>query len=432
MIQKVTVSILIVLLIIVGGLGFYSYSLNRQVGSLSEQLAVFREEQAGRVSALSGELDTLGSEVAAFRGETLTRVGSLEGEVGKVKTAVDSIGDQVNKALPRIDAVEDKVDTTLARVDSLGNEIKGVTDLSQSVIDPARVFQQVNPATVIISNGQRTIGAGFLYDADAHVVTAQHVIENLPDIFVVFPDGKSITAEVAGSCAISDVAVLKLDSKPDVPPLPMADSSKIKIGEPVVVIGNPFNLPHTLTSGIVSSANRTADIEYDSQSRLVPNLIQFDAAVNFGNSGGPLFNARGEVLGLVIARIGPDEGDGINYAVSANKVKRVAAALIKSGSFDYPSLGVTVTNLTPQTVQNRHLTSSHGVLVTGFTPDSPAQAAGMRADDIILAIDGVAIKDVSGLTSYLGEYKSPGDSATISLIRGSGTLELTVRLGKRS
>jgi S1-C subfamily serine protease len=221
--------------------------------------------------------------------------------------------------------------------------------------------------------------------------------------------------------------VLKLEDNPSIPPVALGDSSLIKIGEPVVAIGSPFELPDTLTAGIISQVNRTETIE----DRTTPNLLQFDAPVNPGNSGGPLANATGEFIGLVIARISASTGDGIYYAVSSNKVKRVAAAIINEGSFPYPQIGIGVVDLTPQDVQERSLDSINGVLVVSVTAGEPAQAAGIRVNDIIVAMDGVPVRNYDELTSYLGEFKSPGDTALIEVIRGSSRLEISLVVGAR-
>jgi len=164
----------------------------------------------------------------------------------------------------------------------------------------------------------------------------------------------------------------------------------------------------------------------------VPNLIQFDAAVNFGNSGGPLFDSAGGVIGLVIARVGPEEGDGIYYAVSSNKIRRVADSIIARGYFDYPWLGVSISDLTPQQVQDMGLESINGVLVSQIVPDSPAETADVQADDIIIGIDGAEIKNVAMLTSYLGEHLSPGEPTTLKVIRDTVTLEIAIEVGLRS
>jgi len=383
MFNKVLIGILVFLVIVNGGVCAYSYSLSEQIDILSEQLASFQEENEARFSATSDEF-------AALREEAATKIGILEYDIATV-----------------------------------ANEV------SQSVMNANEVYSIASQATVKISDGEMTIGSGFIFDAENHVVTAEHVVEYLSEIFVVLPDGRVSTATVAGSCQFSDIAVLTLEDGLDIKPPALGDSVTLSIGEPVAVIGYPFNLAQTLTSGIVSQINRSAEIEYDLQSRWVSNLIQFDAAVNFGNSGSPVFNSEGEVIGMVIGRIKPEEGDGIYYAASSNKVKRVASALISRGSFDYPWLGVEVVNLTPATVQKRGLETTHGVVVRGVFTWSPAEVAGIRVDDVIVAIDGVTVSDISELVCYLGEYRSPEEMVTVTLIRDSITQELSVMVGKR-
>lgn len=426
MTHKVIIGILVFLAIFSGSLGYYSYTLNQQIGYLNEKLIVFQEEQVTWVAAVSGALTNL-------RGETLTQVGNLKDGIDKTLTKINSIEDEIDGTQTRIVTLEDKTDETLDKIDALTAKISDATgELTQSVINASEVYQKVSLATVMISNGETTIGSGFIFDNHGHVVTAQHVVDNLSTIYVVLPDGRLSEAISTGSCQISDVAVLRLEDELDgVEPSALADSAKVRIGEPVAVIGTPFDLTGTLTTGIVSQIDRFAEIQYDAQSRRVPNLIQFDAAVNYGNSGGPLFNSEGEIIGLVIARVNPNDGDGIYYAVSANKVKRVVDELIIYGSFDYPWIGVTVSNLTPQAAQTRDLETTNGALVGGINPDGPAEVAGIKVDDIIVAIDGVNIRDVAGLTSYLGEYKSPGEAATITLIRGNSEMELSLEIGKR-
>jgi len=205
----------------------------------------------------------------------------------------------------------------------------------------------------------------------------------------------------------------------------------VRVGEPIVTIGNPFNLPQTLTAGIVSQINRFVEIEYGSKARWVANLIQFDAAVNSGNSGSPLINSAGEAIGMVIARVNPNEGDGIYYAVSSNKVKRIATSLIDKGFFDYPWLGVEIADLAPQIVRARGLETANGVLVKKVLTGSPAVAAGIKVDDIIVAIDEMATRDTADLTSYLGEHKNPGELVSLTLIRDTTKLELSFKISTR-
>lgn len=430
--NKVIISILIFLAILSGGLGYYSYTLGQQINSLSEQLVLFQTEQTALVGAVNDEF-------LAFRGEALSTFGNLTSELEENTAEISNLGNKVDDNLSHINTLEGKLDGTqanidaaIAQIDSLEDQIKDATGLSRSVIDAGKVFQRVGQATVRISDGERTIGSGFIFDNEAHVMTANHVVEELGEkIFVILSDGRSLPAVLIGTSIESDVAVLQLTNDPAIEPPPLADSAKVKIGEPVATVGNPFDLPETLTTGIVSQVNRFAEVRVDSQTRGVANLIQFDAAVNFGNSGGPLANASGEIIGMVIARVEPGEGDGIYYAVSSNKLKRVADVIIAQGYFDYPWLGVFIVDLTPQIAQAKALETINGVLVDGILADGPAEVAGIRIDDIIIAIDGTGVRNSAELTSYLGEHKSPGEEAVITLIRGNRNLELSLEIGKR-
>ncbi len=424
MANKVITGILVFLVLLSSGLGYYTYTLNQQIYSLSEQLNIFQEEQATQIDAMSDKLNTLSI-------ETLTRIDNLGGKIDENLTQILTLKGELDESLTEIGRLEDRLDETSAKIDTLESEMRDISELPQSVIDASQIYQRVSQATVRISNGERTIGTGFIFDREAHVLTAHHVVENLSQIYVVLPDGRISMATNAVSDPISDVAVLTLEEALVVEPLKLADSNSVIIGEPVATIGNPLDLNETLTTGIISQVNRFTEINYDSQTRWISNLIQFDAAVNPGNSGCPLVNAEGEVIGMVIARIDPGEGDGIYYAVASNKVKRVATSLIDQGFFDYPWLGVVITDLTPQMVNSRALETANGVLVTEIATNSPARAAGIKTDDIIVAIDGVTMRDVAALTSYLGEHKSPGESATLTLIRDTNELELTLEVGKR-
>jgi len=416
MATKIIITILILLAIISGGLGYYSYTLNQQIAllseSLSEQLFNLQVEQATQVAEMNEELGVI-------RAEITTQASRLEEEIGGTVNDIGALKTEISGTNTRIDTLENKVGTATA-------------EISELVIDASEIYKNVRQAVVRISTGDRTIGSGFILDRDSHVVTAQHVVERLTDVYVITADGRvSRAIKVAGS-TYSDVAVLTLEDKLNIAPPPVADSNKVNIGDPVATIGSPLDLPETLTTGIVSGANRFARIEYDTQFRWISNLIQFDAAVNYGNSGGLLVNSTGGVIGLVIARVNPSEGDGIYYAVSSNKLKRVATVLITNGYYDYPWLGVEITDLSPRMVESRALDSANGVLVERPTPGSPAEAAGVKGGDIITAMDGVALKSVGDFTSYLGEYKSPGDKTRLTIIRGASRLEISVDIGKRS
>ena len=424
MVNKVTIGLLVLLLFFVGGFGYYTYTFHQQVNMMRVELNTFQNEQAARTEAIQSEIMSLNNELRAG-------LDNLGAEIDKnIAHSVD-LEDKVGASLAVIDTLEQRVSGNLEEIASLKQELTEAAEIAGPVMNTPKVYQKVNQAVVRISNGQGTAGSGFIYSSEGHVLTAHHVIDKLDEIYVIIPDGKVFPADVVGSCAFSDVAVLKIDAIPGAELPTLSDSSKIKVGDPVAAIGSPFDLAESLSTGIISQMDRFADIEYDGQTRWVANLIQFDAAVNFGNSGGPLFDSDGGVIGLVIARVGPEEGDGIYYAVSSNKVRRVADSIIAQGYFDYPWLGIGISDLTPQQVQDIGLESIKGVLVTQIVPDSPAKVAGVQVDDVIIAIDSTEARNVAEFTSYLGEYKSPGESATLTVIRDTVTIDISLDIGLR-
>ena len=397
MFNKVIIGILVFLLLLTGTLCAYAFNLTEEIGALSEQLVVSQE----KIDALSERLVVTQKEQAAQISALNDELATFSGE-------------------------------TLARIDTLGDELRGVTtELEQSVINASKLYQEVSQSIVRISDGEETVGSGFAFGPDGHIVAPQHVVEGRAQIDVILPDGSTSAATIIGTCEYSDIAVLALEQSLTIEAMTVTDSATVRVGEPIIVIGNPLELPGTITSGIVSQTNRFVGVEYDAKIRWVANLIQFDAAVNFGNSGSPLLNSKGEVIGMVIARVDPKLGDGVYYAVSSNKVKRVATSLIERGSFDYPWLGVEVVNLTPETVRARDLATANGVLVKKIIADSPAEVAGIKVNDIIVAIDGMTVRGVADLTCYLGEHKSPHEVATLALIREGAEMELSLKIGKR-
>jgi len=386
--NRVILGVLVSALVFTGTLCTYAFHLGAKIDALSEQLVASQKQQAAEISALCDEMIT-------FKGETLA-----------IKTQ------------------------TLARIDALDNELRGVAiEMEQSVIDAGKLYQEVSQGVVRISDGEKVLGSGFAFDSEGHILTPQHVVEGQSQIYIISPDGYTSPATIVGACEYTDIAVLQ-QSLP-IPALTLADSTMVKVGEPVIVIGNPLGLPEAITSGIVSQTNRFVEVGYDTKTQWVASIIQFDAAVNFGNSGSPLLNSKGEVIGMVIARVDPKLGDGVYYAVSSNKVRRVALSLIERGSFDYPWLGVEIANLTPETARARNLETVNGVVVKTVIPVTPAEAAGIKVDDIIVAINGTLVQEVAELTCYLGEYASPDDEVTLALIRDGAKIELPVKVGKR-
>jgi S1-C subfamily serine protease len=430
MLNKVMLGLLVLLLLITGGVGYYSYRLNQQVDELSRKVTNSEATQSTNIKAFDEELSALEQKIT-------NGIDGLQGGIDETKGQLDSQKSEIESAQSEIAAVQAFLSDSKAQIDSLESQVgeldRSVSDLaekqdtiSKSIFDVSKVYDSVKQATVRISDGQRTIGSGFIYDTAGHVLTAAHVISEMTTIFVIAYDGSISEATVTGSNDISDVAVLKMTRQITVTSVKMGDSSLLKIGEPLVAIGSPLDFPDTLTSGILSSINRSTDYGWVSP---VTNLLQFDAAVNSGNSGGPLLDANGEVIGLVVARI--TEGSGIYWAVSSNKVKRVADEIIANSSFAYPWLGVSISDLTPQMALDNSLDSIDGALVSAVSSGGPAESAGITVGDVITAIDDVSVKNTDELTSYLGEYKSPGDNAKIDLIRNGTKRSVNTVVGKR-
>ena len=424
MANRFAIVLLALLLLLAGEFGYYAYASHQQMNLMREELNAFKVEHAAQAGALSDELLSL-------KNELQTGLASLGAEIDKSTAHTADVGAKVDASLDTIDILKNEVNANAASIGSIEQKLAEIVGTAGAFMNASDVYRKATRSVVRISDGQRTIGSGFIYSAEGHVLTAHHVVDRLDEIYAIFADGRVFPASIAGSCAFSDVAVLKLDGKSVFEPPLISDSSAIEIGDPVAAVGSPFDLAESLNTGVVSQINRFVDIEYNNQVRWVSNLIQFDAAVNSGNSGGPLFDPNGDVIGLVIARVEPEEGDGIYYAVSANKLKCVADSIITNGNFNYPWLGVDISDLTPKQVQAMNLESIKGVLVNRVVADSPADRAGIQVDDIILAIDGTETGNLAVLTSYLGEYTSPGVPVTITVIRGTDALDLPAEVGLR-
>jgi 2-alkenal reductase len=324
-----------------------------------------------------------------------------------------------------------------------------------------RIYEQVNPGVVAIrvytQEGQ-SLGSGFVYDKKGHIVTNYHVIEGVDDLAIDFPSGFKTRGEVIGTDLDSDLAVIKVDAPAsELFPLKLGDSSNLKVGQTVVAIGNPFGLSGTMSSGIISGLGRTLESFRQApggSTFTAGDVIQTDTAINPGNSGGPLLNLQGEVIGVNRAirtfNFTLEEeplNSGIGFAIAINIVKRVVPALIEEGAFDYPYLGISSLGdaefgLVEQEALD--LPRSTGVYVTSVTPGSPADEAGLRGGtrpteipglnaggDLIIAIDGKPVRTFGELLSYLINYKSPGDTITLTVLRGNQELELDLTLESR-
>ncbi|MEM1950135.1 MAG: trypsin-like peptidase domain-containing protein, partial [Candidatus Caldarchaeum sp.] len=257
--------------------------------------------------------------------------------------------------------------------------------------DFSSLYEMVKDSVVMVrvffASGS-TVGSGFVYDALGHVVTNQHVVRGGTSFRVVFSDGSTYSARVVGADVDSDIAVLRIENPPEgLKPLRLGNSSELKIGEPVVAIGNPFGLEGTVTSGIVSQKGRLLPT---GRGYSIPGVIQTDAAINPGNSGGPLLNLKGEVVGVNTA-IEPS-GVGIGYAVPSSIVSRVVPALIQNGSYQRSWMGISAVSLDIDIAAAMGASVSKGVLVVDVVPNSPAQRAGLRGGDRNVVVNGAPVR----------------------------------------
>jgi S1-C subfamily serine protease len=311
-----------------------------------------------------------------------------------------------------------------------------------------RVYAGVNKSVVNITTASQSMslfgeetssgtGSGFVIDKQGHILTNYHVVEGAESVQVTLYDGSSHEAKVVGEDASNDVAVVKIDAPADrLVPVAMGDSSKVVVGMKVLALGNPFGLERTLTTGIVSALDRSIKAK---NGRMIKGIIQTDAAVNPGNSGGPLLNSRGQVIGMntaILSQVG--QSAGISFAVPINSILRILKPLIEFGRVIRADLGVT-----------RVFTSREGLLVLAESEGGPAETAGIQpiqtklyryggavmrrldpeSADLIVAIDGKRVKSVDELLTEV-EAHAPGDTVTVTVIRGGRARDITVKLGQ--
>ncbi|ULQ45519.1 DegQ family serine endoprotease [Flagellatimonas centrodinii] len=271
----------------------------------------------------------------------------------------------------------------------------------------------------------QSIGSGVIVDAaNGYVITNNHVVDKADTIKVRLNDDREFDAELIGKDPDTDIAVLKIKAD-DLVALPMADSEQLQVGDFVVAIGSPFGLRQTVTSGIVSGLSRQTGISEGGYE----DFIQTDASINPGNSGGALVNLRGELVGIpsnILSRSGGNIG--IGFAIPTNLAKNVMNQLIEHGSVQRGRIGVTGQNLTPELAKAFDLESTRGALVTQVLPDSPADKAGLKAEDIITAINGKSVRDFSELRNQVGLLRV-GDTVELAVIRSGKKQTVKVKIG---
>lgn len=346
-----------------------------------------------------------------------------------------------------------------------GSEPTRIPDLvsSASMADQQNVmtslYSHVTPGIVaiqVLTASGGGLGTGFVYNDQGYIITNQHVVDGEKKMEVDFTNGYKTFATLVGVDPDSDIAIIKVDAPAaELHPLTLGDSSQLKVGQTVIAIGNPFGLSGTMTTGIISALGRTLQSNRSAGSGSffsASDQIQTDAAINPGNSGGPLFNLDGEVIGInrairtdSTATSGEPVNSGIGFAIAINIVKRVAPEIIKNGKYDYPYMGVSSNDqMSLDEINALGLKQLTGAYITTVVAGGPADKAGVIAGtkdvglgslkgggDLIIAVDGHNVNVFNDLLSYLVNNKTPGDTITLTVLRGDKKVDLQITLTKR-
>jgi serine protease Do len=270
----------------------------------------------------------------------------------------------------------------------------------------------------------KSLGSGFVIDAKGYILTNNHVVENADEIIVRLSDGKEYKAKVVGRDQKTDIALIEISGAANLTPVVLGDSDKLKVGQWVVAIGNPFGLENTVTAGIVSAIGRHINQgPYD-------NFIQTDAAINPGNSGGPLLNTRGEVVGINTAIFSRGGGNiGIGFAIPIDLAKEIVPQLKEKGRVTRGWLGVMIQKVTPQIAESLGLEEAKGALVADVVKDGPAAEAGIEQGDVIVEFDGKAVEDSAELPLLVART-AIGKTVNVKVIRGKETKMFSVKIAE--
>lgn len=329
-----------------------------------------------------------------------------------LKTADAAIPRPVNFAdvADRINAAVVNIDASIAGSPSPHAGLRRPDDLP----DPPGVPDDSEP--------RQGAGSGFIIDRDGYILTNHHLVDGAERLVVTLADGRSYRATVVGVDPAIDVALIKIPGSPSLPAAPLGDSDGLRVGEWVCAIGNPLGYVHSVTVGVVSFMGRKL---FD---RSLDDYIQTDAAINFGNSGGPLINARGEVIGINSAI--SSRANNIGFAVPINQARAILPQLKTRGRVSRGFIGIVLTDVTPDLQRSLHLAVSRGALVQDIAPNSPGERAGIRAYDVVTAVDGQTIWTNDELIREISA-RPPGSAARLRVVRDGHERSMIVKLAER-
>jgi 2-alkenal reductase len=401
----------------------------------------------GVIAALAVVSAVLGGTLALVLGKA---VGWVDDDGGEVQTVLVQAPDQ---ATPAADRVEGDAAKPLA-----GNGFDASELYRKRAAGVVTLFALFGEGNVEDENVGASQGSGFVVSEDGTILTNSHVITTAGEggpgedpvaadtVYVQFRDGERVPAEIVGWDVFDDVGVLKVNpADHPVSPVPLGDSATVVVGEPVAAIGSPFGQESSLSVGVVSATERSID-SITSGFNLV-DAIQTDAPINRGNSGGPMFNANGDVIGIN-AQIRSESGtaEGVGFAVPINAAKRSMEQLLRTGKVRYAWLGVTTQTVTPRLAERFGFAEERGAAVQAVASGSPADRAGLvgggeetdfeglpfcPGGDLIVAVDGEPVRSAEDVVRAVNQARLPGDEIRLTVLRRSQRLELTVTLGDR-
>lgn len=330
----------------------------------------------------------------------------------------------------------------------------GVVSASPALYDEqvvVSIFDRADPAVVTVNTTRESAsrfgfiipqdgqGSGFLVDAEGHILTNYHVVQDATSISVTIANGEALEAELAGSSHADDIALLKVDAEAvaGITPLKLGDSAAVKPGQMAIALGSPFGLDNSISVGVVSGVNRS---RAGALHRLITGMIQTDASLNPGNSGGPMLNSLGEVVGInTSVEVSPITGSiGVGFAVPINTAKDLMAQFVQGETVRRPWVGISGAALSPDLAEVLGLEVSKGVYISTVTSGSPAEEAGLVAGgagngeasgDVITAVDGKDVTSVEDIVMHLNSL-APGDSVSLTLLRDGETTQVNVALGE--
>ncbi len=367
--------------------------------------------------------------------------GILESETSDLESQINDLEHQLSKEENTVkNFTEHSYYFNESSLSSIYNEVKESIVVISAIASYQTLFDNIE---------YEVQGSGFIYEFDGEciIITNNHVVSDVSDIVITFSNGNSYPSELIGSDAHSDLAVLSVEApSEELKALQITNSShSLKVGEPVIAVGNPRGLDNTMTTGIISQTGRTIK-ESDTGGFLIANVIQTDVAINPGNSGGPLMNYNGEVIGITTAII--QDSEGLGFAIPSNTILKEIPDLVKNGSYNNHSyLGVSGTDMSYSIAKAMNVNMTYGWLVVDVEENSPADKANLQkgdelveindknmvvGGDIIIAIDGDRIVNGDALLSYLERHTQPGQLITLTVIRRDNEqIDVKVELGRR-